>query len=108
MLVDLVFGNDRYKMNQKQKAKWERTRSKGMWHFVLLHGVLVFAGLMIITTSVYSMLIGTFAYNNLKLTVPAFLIGGFVFGLALWLVGNTCIGRVPATPLLMRSTIIKK
>jgi uncharacterized membrane protein YedE/YeeE len=75
-------------MNQKQKAKWERTRSKGRWHFVLLYGVLVFAGLMIITTSVYSMLIGTFAYNNLKLTVPAVLIGGFVFGLALWLVGE--------------------
>ena len=75
-------------MNQKQKAKWKRTRSKGMWHFVLLYGVLVFAGLMIITTSVYSMLIGTFAYNNLKLAVPAFLIGGFVFGLALWLVGE--------------------
>ena len=75
-------------MNQKQKEKWERTRSKGMWRFVLFYGVLIFAGVMIITTSVYSMLIGTFAYNNLKLTVPAFLISGFVFGLALWLVGE--------------------
>jgi len=59
-----------------------------MWHFVLLYGVLVFAGLMIITTSVYSMMIGTFAYKNLRLTVPVFLVSGFVFGVALWLVGE--------------------
>ncbi len=75
-------------MNQKQRAKWQRTRSKGMWHFVLLYGVVVFAGVMIITTSLYSMMIGTFAYKNLRLTVPAFLVSGFVFGLALWLVGE--------------------
>ena len=75
-------------MNQKQRAKWERARSKGMWRFVLLYGVLVFGGFTIITASVYSMIIGSFAYDNLRFTVPIFFVSGFVFGLALWLVGE--------------------
>jgi len=75
-------------MNQKQRAKWELTRSKGMWRFVLLYGVLIFGGVMIIAESGYSMMIGTFGYKNLKLTAPIFLVSGFVFGLALWLVGE--------------------
>jgi uncharacterized membrane-anchored protein len=75
-------------MNQKQRAKWEQTRSRGMWRFVLLYGILIFGGAMIIVTSGYSMMIGTFASNNLRLTVPVFLVSGFVFGMALWLVGE--------------------
>ena len=75
-------------MNQKQKAKWERTRVKGMWRFVLLYGVLFWGGFMIVITSVYSMIVGAFVYNNLKFNVPVFLVSGFVFGLAVWLVGE--------------------
>ncbi len=59
-----------------------------MWRFVLLYGVLFWGGVMIITISVSSMIIGTFVYNNLRFTVPVFLVSGFVFGLALWLVGE--------------------
>jgi Ni/Fe-hydrogenase subunit HybB-like protein len=75
-------------MNLKQRAKWERTRVKGIWRFVLLYGVLFWGGLMIVVASVYRMIVGTFVVNNLKLTVPIFLVCGFVFGVALWLVGE--------------------
>jgi uncharacterized membrane-anchored protein len=75
-------------MNEKQRAKWERTRVKGIWRFVLLYGVLFWGGLMIIVASVYSMIVGAFVYNNLRFTVPVFLVCGFVFGLALWAVGE--------------------
>ena len=75
-------------MNQKQRAKWERTRGKGMWRFVLLYGVLFWGGLMIITSSLYRMIIGTLVYDNLRITVPVFLVSGLVFGLVMWLVGE--------------------
>ena len=80
-------------MNQKQRANWERTRSKGMWRFVLLYGVVLFGGLMIVLMSVFNMMLGTFAYINLFYTVPIYLLGGFVFGLAVWFVGEYMYGR---------------
>ena len=80
-------------MNQKQIAKWERTRSKGMWRFVLLSGVFLFGGLMIVMTSVLNMMLGTFAYINLLYTVPIYLLSGFVFGLAVWFVGEYMYSR---------------
>lgn len=82
-------------MNQRQRAKWERTRVKGMWRFVLLYGVLFWGGLMIIATSVFSMIIGTFVYNNLRFTVPVFLVSGLIFGLGVWLVGEYMYRKSP-------------
>jgi uncharacterized membrane-anchored protein len=75
-------------MNQKQKEKWERTRSKGMWRFVLLYGVVLFGGLMIVVNSVLNMMLRTFGNINLFYTVLIYLPSGFVFGLAVWLVGE--------------------
>ena len=59
-----------------------------MWRFVLLYGVLFWGGLMIITSSLYRMIIGTLVYDNLRITVPVFLVSGLVFGLVMWLVGE--------------------
>lgn len=75
-------------MNENQRAKWERTRSRGMWRFVLLYGVVLWGGLMIVAVSAYSMITGTFVSSNLKITVPVFLVAGLVFGLAVWFVGE--------------------
>ncbi len=75
-------------MNQKQRSKWERTRAKGIWRFVLLYGVLFWGGLSIIANASFNMITGTFVSSRLSLTVPVFLVSGFVFGLALWLVGE--------------------
>lgn len=68
-------------MNQNQRAKWERTRAKGMWHFVLLYGVLCWGGLLSIAMAV-------FTGANLRITLPIYLVAGFMFGLGCWFVGE--------------------
>jgi hypothetical protein len=80
-----------FEMNQKQRAKWERTRAKGMWRFVLLNGVLCWGGLMSAAMSVYNA-------RNLTLTVPIYLAGGFAFGLACWLFGEHLYRKSSAAP----------
>ena len=77
-------------MNQKQRAKWERIRAKGMWRFVLVYGVLWWGGFMIIATSIYGLFFRRLSYSldDFSITVPALLVGGFVFGLACWFVGE--------------------
>jgi hypothetical protein len=73
-----------FQMDGKQRAKWERTRAEGMWRFVLLNGVLCWGGLMSVATSALS----AFNPRNMAVTVPIYLAGGFVFGLACWLYGE--------------------
>lgn len=73
-------------MNQKQKEQWERTRTKGMWRFVLLYGVLVWGGAMSITTWIIAMLVN--GQDNVSIRVPIFLVSGIVFGLGCWFVGE--------------------
>jgi hypothetical protein len=69
-------------MNQKQRAKWEQTRAKGMWRFVLLYGVLIWGGSMSIATSLIALILN--GRDNLMIRVPIFLISGFFFGLGCW------------------------
>lgn len=68
-------------MNQKQKAKWEQTRAKGMWRFVLLYWVLGWGGLAIVATSTL-----IYGWNNWRIVVPIYLVAGFLAGLACWFV----------------------
>lgn len=77
-------------MNQKQKAKWEGIRAGGMWRFVLFYGVFWWGGFTIVATSVYGLLFRrhTYGLDDLRITVPALLVSGFVVGLACWLVGE--------------------
>lgn len=81
-------------MNQKQRDRWERTRSKGKWHFVSVYGVGLFGGLMVVVTSVFNMVLGTFAYGNLfRHTLPLCASGGVIFGLTTWFVGEYMYSR---------------
>ena len=77
-------------MNQKQRAKWERIRAKGMWRFVLLYWVLGWGGFMIIIASGYSYFFRHrgFSVDDLIITIPTYLVGGFIIGLVLWLIGE--------------------
>lgn len=70
-------------MNQKQRAKWARTRTKGMWRFVLLYGILCWGGGMIIATSTL-----IYGWGKLSIIVPIYLVAGLVVGLACWFVGE--------------------
>lgn len=76
-------------MNASQIAKWERTKAKGFWRFVLLW-VLVFGGAMIVATSIFDYFSGPqgFILENLKIRAPIFLIAGFIGGVVLWFVGE--------------------
>ncbi len=76
-------------MNQKQRAKWERTRAEGMWRFVLLYGVLLWGGFMLITFCAYRFFVrGLRFLDELSFLVLIFLAAGFLFGLATWLIGE--------------------
>jgi uncharacterized membrane protein YedE/YeeE len=73
-------------MNQKQQVRWERTRAKGMWRFVLIYGVLIWGGSMCIVTSLLATVIN--GRDNLTIRVPVFLVSGLVFGFGCWFVGE--------------------
>ena len=76
-------------MNEKQRAKWGQTRAKGVWRFVLLYGVLLWGGLMIVARSVIDFFFsGPRFLDNLGITVTVSLAAGFVFGWAMWLIGE--------------------
>lgn len=70
-------------MNQKQMEKWAETRARGMLRFVLLTGMLAYGLPMFVLM--------TFVLNR-ETPSPAFigfsavgwLIGGAVFGIAMW------------------------
>lgn len=70
-------------MNQKQRAKWERTRAKGMWRFVLLYGVVGWGGLTLIATSTLF-----YGWDKLSRVTPIYLGAGFAFGLFCWFIGE--------------------
>ncbi len=76
-------------MNQEQKAKWERTRVKGMWRFILLNTVL-FGGALLIGTSIFDYFTSSngFRVENLYIKVPIYLVGGLVFGVVVWFFGE--------------------
>jgi hypothetical protein len=61
-----------------------------VWYFVLLYGVLWWGGFMIIARSTYDYFFGSrgFHFDDLRLTVPIYVVGGFVFGVLMWLIGE--------------------
>ena len=66
-----------FQMDQSQREKWERTRAKGMWHFVLLYGVLCWGGIM-------SLIFALYRPEMMKINIPIYLAGGLIFGLGCW------------------------
>ena len=77
-------------MKQKEKEKWERTRSKGIGRFVLLYGIVGFGGLMITAHSVSEYLIFSKRFDGLLFTyrVGLGLLCGLIWGLVMWSVGE--------------------
>lgn len=76
-------------MNEKQRAKWEQTRAKGMWRFIILNTV-IFGGAMIIGTSIFDYFTGSngFRFENLYIITPIYLVGGLAFGVIVWFFGE--------------------
>lgn len=74
-------------MNSAQRAKWEQTRARGFWHYVLLYWVLWWGGAMIVCTSVcdYFLSARGFRFEDLEIKVPIYLIGGLGTGTMVWL-----------------------
>ena len=76
-------------MNAGQRARWEKTRAKGMWRFVLVTWVLWWGTLMIvITAALRSYARGGFSAHDLYTMVPAYVSIALVAGLIVWFIGE--------------------
>ncbi len=76
-------------MNAKQRAKWEKTRAKGMWRFVLLTWVLWWGTCtIIITAALKSYATGEFRLRDFYISVPAYLSIALLAGVAVWFIGE--------------------
>lgn len=76
-------------MNQRQTSKWEQTRARGMWRFVLLWTVMLGVA-MIIATAMFDYFVSGSrpVLENMRIRVPIFLLSAFVSGLTLWFVSE--------------------
>jgi hypothetical protein len=74
-------------MDHQQTSKWEQTRARGMWRFVLLWTVLL-GGAMIAVTAMFDYFVpgSRPVLENMKIRVPILLVSAFVSGLTLWFV----------------------
>ena len=71
---------------QKRFEKWERTRSKGKWNFVLKYGVLFWGlGTAVLFSLFIPMVSRTESFLGiLPFALVAFPIGGIVLGIVSW------------------------
>lgn len=72
-------------MKQQQTSKWEQTRARGMWRFLLVWTLLL-GGAMIAATGIFDYFVKDSrpVLENMKIRAPIFLVSAFVGGLALW------------------------
>lgn len=78
-----------FTMNEKQLARWARTREKGMFHFVALYGVLFAAWLSFVTSFFdYFTSYRGFHPEDLTTEVPIYLISGLITGTAIWIIAE--------------------
>ena len=78
-----------FTMNEKQRAKWERTRARGMARFVAIYAV-VLTVVLSITMSVFDHFVDFRGFQpaKLKIEIPIFLICGILGGMAMWAVAE--------------------
>lgn len=73
-------------MEEKQRTKWERTRGKGMWLFVILWGV-VMTGASFLATTLFDYFYGTqLTLERAGVRIAIFAFFGLASGLALWFI----------------------
>lgn len=72
-------------MKQQQTSKWEETRARGMWRFLLVWTLLL-GGAMIAATGIFDYFVKDSrpVLENMKIRAPILLVSAFVGGLALW------------------------
>ena len=77
-------------MNEAQWTKWERTRNKGFWHYVLVYWVGLWGGSMIVINCIYQYFFSHYGLSleNIKTNAPIILIAGFVAGAGVWFVNE--------------------
>lgn len=76
-------------MDQEQVSKWERTRRRGIWRFVVVW-TLALGVVMIAATALFDFFTSGSrpVLENMKIRAPIFLISAFLSGLAFWFVGQ--------------------
>jgi len=64
---------------------WERLRKKGLFKFILIHGMLLWGGGMALFMNLYFVFRLNYPWTpTLYFVTPIFLLGGLVFGFLLW------------------------
>ena len=78
-----------FTMDEKQRAKWRRTRARGMAWFVAIWTVL-FTVVMSVTMSLFDYFVDLrgFQPRKLKFEIPIFLVCSILSGIAMWYVGE--------------------
>lgn len=71
-------------MNQKQRAKWERTRTKGKRHYILMWGLLMTVGMVVIMALLDYVIHGYLDITTLLAVLTAQLICGPLLALGSW------------------------
>jgi hypothetical protein len=89
-LISDVRRQMRFRMSQKELARWERIRARGPYRYVALTGVMYWAGLTLLLwmavmwfTVPEDYFARTFFYQPIKLILTV-VIGGACFGVLMW------------------------
>ena len=63
-------------MNQKQRAKWERTRAKGKRHYIVMYGLSMAVGIVVVTALLDYLIHGSVDTTSLLAVATAQVIFG--------------------------------
>ena len=74
---------------EKSLQKWEATRAKGKWRFILGKGVLLWGGSMFIVMGlIYPRIVhlpSAYTPRGLAISLAIWLLGGLLWGVLMWL-----------------------
>jgi len=86
LFLGLYLGRKGERNKEKNMRKWETTREKGMGHFILIYGVLIWGGLTGITTFIILELFDPSSLWLMHLTfnMTLFPLGGLLWGWLVW------------------------
>ena len=86
LFLGLFLGIRSERYRNKSMYRWARTRRKGMWHFVILYGMLGWGSVCGVLNFLVHRLIDPIAdpLTELIVYIVGFLIGGFVWGILVW------------------------
>ena len=84
-------------MNESQKAKWEITRTRGYWRYVLQYWVVLWGGSMILIKSAFNYF-STGSARLASIEAPVWLLAGFIAGSLIWFIAEYQYKKISSLP----------